>query len=182
LEANPGTVEHDHFALYRQAGVNRISLGVQSFDNSHLQILGRIHDSQQALEAITDIRNAGFDRFNIDLMFGLPNQTQQQALADIDQALAVHPTHLSHYQLTLEPNTAFAANPPVLPDHDSIADLQQACAQKLQQAGFQQYEVSAWSKPQEQCQHNLNYWQFGDYLAIGSRTNYPALRQASTPQ
>ncbi len=168
LEANPGTVEHDHFARYYDAGVNRISIGVQSFNNDHLRRLGRIHDSQEASQAIAKIRAAGFNNFNIDLMFGLPGQTCRQALQDIEIALELGPTHLSHYQLTLEPNTAFAANPPALPDQDSIADLQQACAETLQQAGFEQYEVSAWSKPQQHCRHNLNYWQFGDYLAIGA--------------
>ncbi len=168
MEANPGTVEYDNFARYREAGVNRISIGVQSFNDDHLQQLGRIHDSKQALQAITNIRQAGFDNFNIDLMFGLPAQSQQQALTDTRMALDAGPTHLSHYQLTLEPNTAFAANPPELPDQDNIADMQQACAETLQQADFEQYEISAWSRPQRQCRHNLNYWQFGDYLAIGA--------------
>ncbi len=168
LEANPGTVEHDHFAHYRQAGVNRISLGVQSFNDQHLQKLGRIHDGNEAINAVTSIRNAGFDNFNIDLMFGLPGQSLQQALLDIDTALSLQPTHLSHYQLTLEPNTAFAANPPSLPDDDDSAEIQQACAKQLLTADFHQYEVSAWSRPDRVCQHNINYWQFGDYLAIGA--------------
>lgn len=168
LEANPGTVEHDHFAHYRQAGVNRISLGIQSFNDQHLQKLGRIHGSEEAKTAVASIRSAGFDNFNIDLMFGLPGQTMDQALFDIETGLSLQPTHLSHYQLTLEPNTAFAANPPALPDDDDSAEIQLACAELLIAAGFNQYEVSAWSQPGKACQHNMNYWQFGDYLAIGA--------------
>lgn len=168
LEANPGTVEYDHFARYREVGVNRISIGVQSFNDSHLKQLGRIHSANEAQHAVQHIRSAGFDNFNIDLMFGLPKQNLTLALADIDQALTLNPTHLSHYQLTLEPNTAFAANPPTLPEHDLIADIQTACAERLQQAKFEQYEVSAWSLADKRCQHNLNYWQFGDFLAIGA--------------
>lgn len=168
LEANPGTVEHDHFARYREAGVNRISLGVQSFNDQHLQRLGRIHGSDEARRAVSAVREAGFDNFNLDLMFGLPGQTLQQAVSDIEHALALAPAHISHYQLTLEPNTAFAANPPELPPDDASADYQQACAERLSAAGFNQYEVSAWAQPERACRHNLNYWRFGDYLAIGA--------------
>jgi len=168
LEANPGTVEYGHFSGYYQAGVNRISIGVQSFNNAHLRRLGRIHNGNEAEQAIQRIRSAGFTNFNIDLMFGLSQQNLKEALLDIDQALAFSPTHLSHYQLTLEPNTAFAANPPTLPDDDDIDDIQIACAEQLEKAGFNQYEVSAWSLPDKQCQHNMNYWRFGDYLAIGA--------------
>lgn len=168
LEANPGTVEHDHFAAYRDAGVNRISLGAQSFADKALQALGRIHGGAEAVAAIHKLRQAGFDNFNIDLMYGLPGQDEAAAVADIQRALELQPTHVSHYQLTLEPNTLFAHRPPVLPDEDTIAAMQEACAEQLQLAGFAQYEVSAWSLPQQECRHNLNYWQFGDYLAIGA--------------
>jgi len=168
LEANPGTIEHDHFAAYRDAGVNRISLGVQSFDDAHLQRLGRIHGGAEAVIAVARLRQAGFDNFNIDLMFGLPEQDEAAAVADVQRALELQPSHLSHYQLTIEPNTLFAHRPPPLPDEDAIAAMQDACAGQLMAAGFRQYEVSAWSLPQHECRHNLNYWQFGDYLAIGA--------------
>ena len=168
LEANPGTIEHDHFAAYRQAGINRISLGVQSFDDAALQRLGRIHGAAEAVAAIDKLRLAGFDNFNLDLMYGLPQQDIAAAVADIQRALEFAPSHLSHYQLTLEPNTLFAHRPPPLPDEDSIAAMQEACVGHLQAAGFDQYEVSAWSLPQRECRHNVNYWQFGDYLAIGA--------------
>ena len=168
LEANPGTIEHDHFAAYRESGVNRISLGVQSFDDAALQRLGRIHGAAEAKRVIERLQQAGFDNFNIDLMYGLPQQSVAAALADIEQALAFRPTHVSHYQLTLEPNTLFAHRPPKLPDEDTIADMLEACAGAMQAAGLQQYEVSAWSQPQRACRHNVNYWQFGDYLALGA--------------
>jgi oxygen-independent coproporphyrinogen-3 oxidase len=168
LEANPGTIEYDHFAAYRDAGVNRISLGVQSFDDAQLQRLGRIHGGAEAVIAVAKLRQAGFDNFNIDLMFGLPEQDEAAAVADVQRALELQPSHLSHYQLTLEPNTLFAHRPPPLPDEDVIAAMQDACAGQLMAAGFQQYEVSAWGLPQHECRHNLNYWQFGDYLAIGA--------------
>ncbi|GAB4115246.1 MAG: radical SAM family heme chaperone HemW [Wenzhouxiangellaceae bacterium] len=168
LEANPGTVEHDHFAAYRAAGVNRVSLGVQSFADAALQQLGRIHGGQEAITAIDRLRQAGFDNFNIDLMYGLPQQDVAAAVDDVQRALAFAPTHVSHYQLTLEPNTLFAHRPPPLPDEDIIASMQEACADHLQAAGLRQYEVSAWSQPQHECRHNLNYWRFGDYLAVGA--------------
>lgn len=167
LEANPATVEHDNFEGYLAAGINRLSLGVQSFNPTHLQTLGRIHSQQDAFNAIQLAKTAGFSNFNLDLMHGLPQQDLRQALEDIDCALSFHPTHLSWYQLTIEPNTAFYRQPPALPDDDILWAIQEAGQQKLAQAGFQQYEVSAYSQ-QRPSKHNLNYWQFGDYLAIGA--------------
>lgn len=169
LEANPGTVEQARFEGYRAAGVNRLSIGIQSFDASKLHSLGRIHDRDEAIRAAESARNAGFDNFNLDLMFALPNQTVEQALADIEQALALTPSHISHYHLTLEPNTVFAKYPPAnIPDDELAWDIQDACHQRLREAGYENYEVSAWAKPNRQCAHNLNYWQFGDYLGIGA--------------
>ena len=168
LEANPGSVEYDHFSAYFDAGINRISLGVQSFNDAHLKKLGRIHTAREADKAITKIRRAGFKNLNLDLMFALPEQSHAEALTDIDKAVTYQPEHISHYQLTLEPNTAFAANPPRLPDHDSGVDMQLACADLLQTANYHQYEISAWGQPEKACQHNLNYWRFGDYLGIGA--------------
>ncbi|HMX98686.1 MAG TPA: radical SAM family heme chaperone HemW [Agitococcus sp.] len=167
LEANPATVEHDNFEGYLAAGINRLSLGVQSFNPTHLQTLGRIHSQQDAFNAIQLAKTAGFSNFNLDLMHGLPQQDLSQALEDIDYALSFKPTHLSWYQLTIEPNTAFYRQPPALPDDDILWAIQEAGQQKLAQAGFQQYEVSAYSQ-QRPSKHNLNYWQFGDYLAIGA--------------
>ena len=168
LEANPGTVEHDRFEAYRAAGVNRISLGIQSFNNRHLQALGRVHDGDQARVAIEAVRQAGFDNFNLDLMWALPGQTVEQAMRDIEQALAFEPPHVSHYQLTIEPNTVFAARPPKLPDEDAVWEMQDRTAERLASAGLDAYEISAWSLPGRMCQHNLNYWRFGDYIGIGA--------------
>ena len=169
LETNPGTVEHGPFAGYRAAGVNRLSFGVQTFDDACLQRLGRIHSSGDAERAVQAARDAGFENFNIDLMYALPGQDLAMALHDIDRAIALQPTHVSHYQLTLEPNTAFAARPPAgLPDEDLGWDMQEACQARLADAGFAQYEVSAYARPGRQCAHNVNYWQFGDYLGIGA--------------
>jgi putative oxygen-independent coproporphyrinogen III oxidase len=167
LEANPGTVEAEKFAAFRAAGVNRLSLGIQSFNPAHLQALGRIHDDRQARRAI-EIAAAHFDNFNLDLMYGLPGQTLEQALSDVETALSFAPPHLSCYQLTLEPNTAFAAAPPLLPESDCCADMQDAIEARLAAAGYTHYETSAFAKPGHQCAHNLNYWQFGDYLGIGA--------------
>ena len=167
LEANPGTAEAGKFAGFRAAGVNRLSLGIQSFDDRHLRALGRIHDGDEARRAI-DLAARHFDNFNLDLMYGLPGQTLDEALADVAQALAFAPTHLSCYQLTLEPNTAFAAAPPELPEADRCADMQDAIEARLAAAGFTHYETSAFARPGRQCRHNLNYWQFGDYLGIGA--------------
>lgn len=170
LEANPGTVDSAHFAGYLAAGVNRLSLGVQSFDSQLLQKIGRIHDGEQARQAIALARRLGFDNINLDLMVGLPGQTEQTALADIETALSFQPEHLSHYQLTLEPNTPFFARPPKdLPDEDTADSLQALSQQHLLAAGFNRYEVSAWSASQDKAStHNLNYWQFGDYIGIGA--------------
>ncbi len=168
LEANPGTFERERFADFRRAGINRLSVGVQSFDNDALARLGRIHDADEAVRAISTAREVGFDELNIDLMHGLPGQNMSSALADIDQALALSPSHLSWYQLTLEPNTAFYSRPPTLPEEDVLADIQDAGQTRLEAAGFQRYEISAWSRPGHEARHNLNYWRFGDYLGIGA--------------
>jgi putative oxygen-independent coproporphyrinogen III oxidase len=169
LETNPGTVEHDSFEAYRRAGVTRLSFGVQSFDDGCLARLGRIHDSAQATAAIRQAQDAGFDNINLDLMYALPGQNLAMALADIERALALAPSHVSHYQLTLEPNTRFHARPPAnLPDDDHAWDMQEACQARLADAGYAQYEVSAYARPGRQCAHNLNYWRFGDYLGIGA--------------
>ena len=168
LETNPGTVEHGRFEDYRRAGVNRLSFGVQSFDDDKLVRLGRIHSAAEVRAAVELARAAGYDNFNLDLMYALPQQTLAQALADVDAALALQPTHLSHYQLTLEPNTAFARTPPPLPDDDLAWDMQEACQQRLAAAGFEHYETSAYARPGRRSAHNLNYWQFGDYLGIGA--------------
>ena len=169
LETNPGTVEHGPFAGYRAAGVNRLSFGVQSFDDGCLQRLGRIHSSGDAERAVKAAQDAGFDNLNLDLMYALPGQSLAMALADVDRAIALQPTHLSHYQLTLEPNTVFAVRTPAgLPDEDAAWDMQEACQARLADAGFAQYEVSAYARAGRQCRHNLNYWQFGDYLGIGA--------------
>jgi oxygen-independent coproporphyrinogen-3 oxidase len=168
LETNPGTVEHGPFADYRNAGVNRISFGVQSFDDAALQRIGRIHDAQQAERAIKQAQDAGLENLNLDLMYALPQQTLAGALADVEKAILLQTPHLSHYQLTLEPNTPFAANPPPLPDDDAAWDMQEACQARLAAAGFAQYEVSAYARAGSECAHNLNYWNFGDYLGIGA--------------
>ncbi len=169
LETNPGTVEHGPFPGYRAAGVNRLSFGVQSFDDGCLQRLGRIHSSGDAERAVKAAQDAGLDNLNIDLMYALPGQTLAMALDDVERALALAPTHLSHYQLTLEPNTVFAARPPQgLPDEDGAWDMQEACQARLAETGFAQYEISAYARPGRQCAHNLNYWRFGDYLGIGA--------------
>ena len=168
LEANPGTVETERFRGYRDAGVNRLSIGIQSFQPEQLIRLGRIHGRNEALAAAQAARAAGFDNFNLDLMFGLPQQTLAEALADLRTALTLKPAHLSVYQLTLEPNTLFHAQPPALPDDDSIAAMQDALQVELATADFVQYEVSAYAQAGRRCRHNLNYWQFGDYLGIGA--------------
>ncbi len=169
LEANPGTAEAEKFSAFREAGVNRLSLGVQSFSDAKLQVLGRIHSGAEAHRAIEMAQQAGFENFNIDLMFALPGQTLEATMEDIKAAIAHQPTHLSHYQLTLEPNTPFYRQPPQgLPDDEQAFDMQQRCGELLQAAGFQQYEVSAWARPQYQCRHNVNYWQYGDYIGLGA--------------
>ncbi|TWT20261.1 radical SAM family heme chaperone HemW [Luteimonas marina] len=169
LETNPGTAEHGRFGDYRRAGVNRISFGIQSFDDGCLQRLGRIHDSAQAEAAVKLAQDAGLDNLNLDLMYALPGQTLAMAEADVERALALAPAHVSHYQLTLEPNTVFAARPPRdIPDDDLAWDMQERCQALLADAGHVQYEVSAYARPDRRCAHNLNYWRFGDYLGIGA--------------
>jgi len=169
LETNPGTAEHGRFELYKAAGVNRLSFGIQSFDDGCLQRLGRIHGSAEAEAAVKLAQDAGFDNFNLDLMYALPGQTLAMAEYDLERAFALEPAHVSHYQLTLEPNTVFASRPPQdLPDEDSAWDIQERCQALLAQHGYGQYEVSAYARPGRQCKHNLNYWRYGDYLGIGA--------------
>lgn len=169
LETNPGTAEHGRFELYRSAGVNRLSFGIQSFDDGCLQRLGRIHDSGEAEAAVKLAQDAGFDNINLDLMYALPQQTLAMAERDLERAFELQPAHISHYQLTLEPNTMFAARPPAgIPDDDASWDMQEHCQTLLAQAGYAQYEVSAYARPGRQCAHNLNYWRYGDYLGIGA--------------
>ena len=169
LETNPGTAEHGRFELYRAAGVNRLSFGIQSFDDGCLQRLGRIHDSAEADAAVKLAQDAGYDNINLDLMYALPQQTLAMAERDLERAFALQPAHVSHYQLTLEPNTVFAARPPAgIPDDDGSWDMQEHCQALLADRGYAQYEVSAYAQPGRQCRHNLNYWKYGDYLGIGA--------------
>jgi putative oxygen-independent coproporphyrinogen III oxidase len=168
MEANPGTIEHGRFNGYRQAGVNRISLGAQSFDSGALRTLGRIHDPGDTVRAVDELVEAGFENFNLDLMYGLPEQTVEGALADLGAALDLEPAHVSHYQLTIEPGTVFQRHRPgSLPDDDTAFSMQEACRGLLESRGYGQYEVSAYARPGRRCLHNLNYWNFGDYLGIG---------------
>ena len=168
LEANPGTADAANFRGYRAAGVNRLSIGVQSLDAAQLKRLGRIHGPDEARRALDLARAAGFDNVNLDLMYALPEQTPDQARADLAAAIALAPEHLSYYQLTLEPNTEFHAHPPPLPDDDSAWTMQEQGQALLAAAGYAQYEVSAYARPGRRCRHNLNYWEFGDYLGIGA--------------
>ena len=168
LEANPGSFEQDKFGAFRAAGINRLSIGIQSFDDARLAALGRVHDAAEARRALAIARAAGFEAINLDLMYGLPGQDLRGALADLDAAIELAPEHLSWYQLNIEPNTLFHARPPALPDDDRIADMQDAGGARLAAAGFEQYETSAWAQPGQRCRHNLNYWTFGDYLGIGA--------------
>ncbi|WP_179402689.1 radical SAM family heme chaperone HemW [Burkholderia guangdongensis] len=183
LEANPGTFEAAKFAQFRASGVNRLSVGIQSFSEAHLKALGRIHDATQARAAV-EVAAKTFDNFNLDLMFALPNQTLDECRADIETALSFAPPHLSLYHLTLEPNTLFAKFPPAVPDDDASADMQEWIHERTAAAGYERYEVSAYAKPHRQCKHNLNYWRFGDYLGIGAgahtKLSFPnrILRQA----
>jgi oxygen-independent coproporphyrinogen-3 oxidase len=187
LEANPGTVEAEKFAAFRDAGVNRLSLGIQSFNDAHLQALGRIHSADEAKRAI-DIAQQHFDNINLDLMYALPNQTLEQALQDVRSALSCKPQHLSCYHLTLEPNTLFYRNPPSLPDDDTSSDMQQHIENLLADNGYQHYETSAFALANRRAKHNLNYWKFGDYLGIGagahSKLSFPEkiIRQARYKQ
>jgi len=168
LEANPGTFEQNKFVAYRKLGINRLSIGIQSFQADKLEALGRIHSGDEALRAAEMARRAGFDNFNLDLMHGLPGQSQEEALDDLRQAIALAPTHLSWYQLTLEPNTVFWNQPPQLPEDDILWDIQEAGQALLASAGFAQYEVSAYARPGRPARHNLNYWSFGDFIGIGA--------------
>ncbi len=167
LEVNPGTTEAERFVVYREAGVNRLSIGVQTFDADRLADLGRIHRPQEALGAARQAREAGFERINLDLMFGLPGHTESQAHTDLEKALAQNPGHISYYQLTLEPNTLFYRQPPALPDDELIWRIQDQGHALLAAHGYAQYEISAHARPGQECRHNLNYWRFGDYLGIG---------------
>lgn len=168
LEANPGTIEHGRFSGYRDAGINRVSLGAQTFDAAHLQTLGRIHGSGDIARAVDEVVRAGIENFNLDLMYGLPAQSEQQALADLDAALALEPAHISHYQLTLEPGTVFYHRPPPLPDSEAIWQMQLDCQARLAAHGYEHYEVSAYARAGRRSRHNLNYWQFGDYIGVGA--------------
>ena len=168
LEANPGTVERGRFAEYRAAGINRVSLGGQSFDARQLQALGRIHSPLETQRAAAELHACGLANFNIDLMYALPGQDVAAALSDIEQALALAPAHLSHYQLTIEAGTALAANPPALPSDDGAAQILEACQRRLSAAHFARYEISAYARAGFECRHNLNYWRFGDYLGVGA--------------
>jgi oxygen-independent coproporphyrinogen-3 oxidase len=168
MEANPGTFEQEKFTGFREAGINRLSIGIQSFNEQYLRTLGRIHGTAEALRAGDIARQAGFDNFNLDLMFGLPGQTTAQALDDLQQAIACRPAHLSWYQLTIEPNTEFFRRPPTLPVDDAIAEMQEAGIALLSRHGYGRYEISAYSRPGRESWHNLNYWRFGDYLGIGA--------------
>jgi putative oxygen-independent coproporphyrinogen III oxidase len=169
MEANPGAIERGRFAEYRAAGITRVSLGAQSFDDGQLQRLGRVHSSADTAVAATELHAAGLQNFNLDLMYGLPDQTVQQALADLERAISLQPVHLSHYQLTLEAGTVFAGQPPAgMPDTDLAGDIQLACQARLEAAGFRQYEVSAYAREGSRCRHNLNYWHFADYLGLGA--------------
>lgn len=187
MEANPGTFEAEKFKSYRASGVNRLSIGIQSFSGRHLQALGRIHDDGEARRAV-DIAVANFDNFNLDLMYALPSQTLEEAQRDIETALSYQPPHLSLYHLTMEPNTLFAKYPPALPDDDASADMQDMIAELTAANGYQHYEVSAYAKAGRRARHNLNYWEFGDYLGIGagahSKLSFPhrILRQARYKQ
>jgi putative oxygen-independent coproporphyrinogen III oxidase len=178
LEANPGAVERSAFREYRSAGVTRVSLGAQSFDPHSLSALGRIHSPAETRAAATELHAAGLANFNLDLMYALPGQDLRGALHDVEEALALAPAHLSHYQLTLEAGTVFAAQRPSLPDEDLAAAMRDECAGRLTSAGLRRYEVSAWARPGAQCRHNLNYWSFGDYLGVGAgahgKLSFPA--------
>ncbi len=168
LEANPGTVEAGKFREFRALGINRLSIGVQSFNDAQLKALGRIHGAREAIAAAETAHAAGLSDFNLDLMHGLPDQSLTDAQADMQQAIALEPSHISYYQLTLEPNTWFYNHPPSLPDDEHLADIEEAGQALLAAAGYAQYEVSAYAQPGQRCAHNLNYWEFGDYLGIGA--------------
>lgn len=168
MEANPGAIERGRFGEYRAAGLTRVSLGAQSFDPRRLEVLGRIHSPDETRRAAAELHAAGLDNFNLDLMYALPGQDVGGAVRDLEEALALEPAHVSHYQLTIEHGTVFAAQPPALPEDDTAADMLAECSLRLAEAGFAHYEVSAYARPGRQCRHNLNYWTFGDYLGVGA--------------
>ena len=168
MEANPGTTESREFKHYQEAGISRLSLGIQSFNHKHLHILGRIHDASEATLAATKVAQAGFDSFNLDLMYGLPHQTIEQALDDLKRAIDLTPNHISWYQLTIEPNTVFAKSPPPIASTDFLAEMESEGVSLLSSAGYERYEISAFSRDSTPCRHNVNYWTFGDYLGIGA--------------
>jgi oxygen-independent coproporphyrinogen-3 oxidase len=168
MEANPGAVDREHFQAYRQAGVNRLSIGAQSFVPEQLQTLGRIHGPEEISAAVNAARAAGFDNLNLDIMYGLPGQTTEAAEADITQAISLQPQHISYYQLTIEPNTRFYAAPPSTPNDELLMDIESRGRELLDRAGYLQYEVSAFARDDYECRHNRNYWEFGDYLGIGA--------------
>lgn len=168
LEANPGSIESRKFQAFRQLGINRLSIGIQSFNDAHLQAIGRIHSADEARQAVAIAQQAQFDNLNLDLMFGLPGQTEAEMLNDVETAIALQPTHISFYQLTLEPNTYFHKFPPLLPEEDDSYKSQKLCQALLAKHGYQQYEISAYARDGFECRHNRNYWQFGDYLGIGA--------------
>jgi oxygen-independent coproporphyrinogen-3 oxidase len=168
MEANPGTTEHGRFGEYRAAGINRISLGAQTFDDGLLDAIGRIHGRREIDQAVDSLHRAGLENFNLDLMFALPGQSEDQAAEDVRCAIACKPSHISHYQLTLEPNTAFYASPPPLPGEERAWRMQDQAGLMLADAGFEQYEISAWALPGKRCRHNVNYWRYGDFLGIGA--------------
>jgi len=168
LEANPGAADVERFAAYRRAGADRLSIGVQSFRDAQLRALGRVHDGRDAEHAVRAARAAGFDNVNLDLMYGLPDDSVAGALSDLERALTLGPEHVSWYQLTLEPNTAFHRRPPPLPDDDTVLEIEAAGRRLLSSAGYERYEVSAYARPGFRCRHNLHYWRFGDYVGIGA--------------
>ena len=179
MEANPGAIERGRFAEYRAAGLTRVSLGAQSFDAARLKTLGRIHSPEETRIAVDELHRAGLDNFNLDLMYALPQQTVADALRDVEIALALNPAHISHYQLTMEAGTVFAAQPPDLPDDDEAAEMLGICGARLAEAGFAQYEVSAYARAGRQCRHNRNYWLFGDYLGVGAGAHGKLTSQAA---
>jgi putative oxygen-independent coproporphyrinogen III oxidase len=168
MEANPGAIEHGRFGEYRDAGLTRVSLGAQSFDQRRLELLGRIHSPDETRRAAAELHAAGLHNFNLDLMYALPGQDVSAAIRDVEEALSLEPAHISHYQLTIEHGTVFAAQPPTLPEDDTAADMLTDCTQRLSAAGYAHYEVSAYARREHRCRHNLNYWTFGDYLGVGA--------------
>lgn len=181
LEANPGTFEQEKFSGFRAAGVNRLSIGIQSFNDEQLKLLGRVHGRNEALRAVGVARKAGFDNINLDLMHGLPEQSVAAANADLQQAIDLAPEHISWYQLTIEQNTAFYSAPPVLPEEEILADIQEAGQALLATAGYEQYEISAYARDKKRARHNINYWEFGDYLGVGAgahgKISFPSTQQ-----